>query len=163
MLMYGPSSCTNIRFAGEGVEFNLTSFKEGMTRLAYLMPRIDQVVDDYDFDVAYANYIMSNDQVFVEFFQIIFNLYLGKDVFIAVDLEADWAETLLESLLKFIQERYGYAAVKIESEEDYMFARRNFICDFNPEFGLYNLDIDKDRFFALINAGVQGSSRIKLE
>ena len=70
---------------------------------------------------------------------------------------------MLESLLKFIQERYGYAAVKIESEEDYTFARGNFICDFNPEFGLYNLDIDKDRFFALVNAGVQGSSRIKLE
>lgn len=158
MLMYGPSRCFNIRFAGEGVEFNFTSFKEGGVRLNYLIPYLDQISDDFEFDLAYANYIMNNDQVFVQFFQIIYNLYLGKDVFIAVDSEENWAENLLESLLKFIQERYGYIAIKIESEEDYLYARNNFSSDFNPEFGLYNLDSDKERFYSLIDSGNFGSN-----
>lgn len=163
MLMYGPASCMNIRFAGEGVEYNFTSFKETGNRLEYLLPNPQFIDDRYEFDVMYANYIMNNDQVFVEFFQIIYNLYIGKDVFLAVDPYENWAENILESLLKLIQERYGYPAVKIESEEDYVFARSNFICDFNPEYGLYNLDIDKDRFLGLVSSGIQGSSPLNIE
>ena len=163
MLMYGPSSCMNIRFAGQGIEYNFTSFKEGGVRLNYLLPNIQQISDDFEFDFAYAQYLMTNDQVFVEFFQIIYNLYLGKDVFIAVEPNENWAENVLESLLKFIQERYGYNAIKIESEEDYLFARNNFNSDFNPEFGLYNLDVDKERFFTLVSSGVQGSNPLKLD
>lgn len=160
MLMYGPSSCQNIRFAGEGVEYTLISFKENLpNRLVNLLPNISQITDDFEFDLNYANYIMNNDIVFVEFFQIIYNLYLGKDVFIFVDEDPYglWSENILESLLKLIVERYGYRAVKIESEEDYIFARENFISDFNPEYGLYNLDMDKDRFYSIINSrNIQG-------
>lgn len=163
MLMYGPSSCMNIRFAGEGVEYNFTSFKESGKRLSYLLPNIQQISDDYEFDLAYAQYIMCNDSIFVEFFQIIYNLYIGKDVFIAVDQYENWAENVLESLLKLIQERYGYTAIKIESEDDYLFARNNFNSDFNPEYGLYNLDVDKERFFMLVSSGVYGSSPIKVD
>ena len=163
MLMYGPCKCLNIRFAGEGVEYNFTSFKEGGIRLNYLLPRIDLISSDYEFDLAYANYIMNNNNAFVEFFQVIYNLYIGKDVFIAVDNDLEWAENVLESLLKFIQERYGYTAIKIESEEDYDFARKNFICDFNPEFGIYNLDIDKERFYSLVSSGIQGSNPLNIE
>ena len=158
--MYGPAKCMNIRFTGEGVEYNFTSFKEGGIRLSHLLPNIDQISDDFEFDLAYANYLMGDDQVFFEFFQIIHNLYLGKDVFIAVDPDENWAENVLESLLKFIQERYGYPAVKIESEEDYIFARNNFSSDFNLEYGLYNLDVDNQRFSDLLFSDKQNPMKI---
>ena len=163
MLMYGPSRCLNIRFAGDGVEYSFTTFKEMPNKLLYLLPKLNLVTDDYNFDLEYANYIMTNDVAFVEFFQIIYNLYIGKDVFLAVDMEENWAENLLESLLKFIQERYGYTAVKIESEDDYIFARCNSNSDFNPEYGIYNLDIDKERFYSLVSSGIQGSTPLNIE
>ena len=85
MLMYGPSSCMNIRFAGQGIEYNFTSFKEGGIRLNYLLPNIQQISDDFEFDFVYAQYLMTNDQVFVEFFRDIHEV-------IIFDIEATYVQ-----------------------------------------------------------------------
>ena len=69
---------------------------------------------------------------------IIYNLYQGKDVFILVD---DNLIDLNESLFKFIQQRYGYNACRINNLEDLIYAENT---DFSRE-GLCNLDIDKER------------------
>lgn len=152
MLMYGVGrdDILGIKFAGEGVIYNLTSLREGFNSLYLLIPPNDiGRFTDRDFDIAYANYIMNNDNVFCEFFQIIYNLYIGKDVFIIVS-EENWSENILESLLKLIQQRYGYNAVRIDSDDDYIFARNNMTFDFAYGYGLYNLDQDKERFTYLI-------------
>lgn len=150
MLMYGPPQSTNLTFSGKGVVYNLTSMKEGFVRLATLIPPNEfGRFTDRDFDILYADYIMGNDIIFCEFFQIIYNLYIGNDVFIIAD-DADWSENILESLLKLIQQRYGYNAVLITSDEDYIYAKNNCYSDFAPGYGLYNLDIDKDRFTSII-------------
>ena len=152
MLMYGESrdDILSIGFAGTGIIYNLSSLREGFNTLRLLIPpnEIGRFTDR-DFDIAYANYILNNDAVFCEFFQIIYNLYLGYDVFILASSE-DWSENILESLLKLIQQRYGYNAVRIDSDDDYIFARNNMTFDFDPRFGIYNLDQDKERFSYLI-------------
>ncbi len=150
MLMYGNPQATNLNFSGKGVVYNLTSMKENFINLSLLLPpnSIGRFTDR-DFDIVYANYIMNNDMVFVEFFQIIYNLYIGNDVFIIAD-EADWSENILESLLKLIQQRYGYNAVMVNSDQDYIYAKNNLFTDFAPGYGLYNLDIDKERFNNII-------------
>ena len=88
-------------------------------------------ITDREFDIAYMNYIMNYDDVFCEFFQIIYNLYIGIDVLIIASKD-DWSENILESLLKLIQQRYGYDAVYIETDEDYMYARNYCFSDFAP-------------------------------
>jgi hypothetical protein len=124
--------------------------REGFTPLRLLPPNSIGRFTDRDFDIAYMNYILGNDNVFCEFFQVIYNLYLGKDVFIIAAKE-DWSENVLESLLKLIQQRYGYNATKITCEEDYIFAcNSDYIPEFTPGFGTYNLDIDKERFSYLM-------------
>jgi hypothetical protein len=144
--MYGDSKAVQIQFNGEGVIYNLTSMIEGFTPLRLLPPNSIGKFTDRDFDIAYMNYVMSNDQVFCEFFQIIYNLYVGVDVFIIASAD-DWSENILESLLKLIQQRYGYNATKITCEEDYIYAcNSDYIPDFAPGFGTYNLDQDKERF-----------------
>lgn len=152
MLMFGVArdDILNISFSGTGVMYNLSSLKEGFNRLQLLIPpnEIGRFTDR-EFDIAYANYIFNNDNVFCEFFQIIYNLYLGYDVFILAS-EEDWSENILESLLKLIQQRYGYNAARIDSDYDYIFARNNMSFDFAPGYGLYNLDQDKERFSYLI-------------
>ena len=148
MLMYGfdNSGVLNIDIP-DGVLFNLTSKKEGFVTLPLLIPpnNIGRFTDR-DFDIAYAQYVMNNDNVFCQFFQIIYNLYIGKDVFILVSSE-DWSENILESLLKLIQQRYGYNAVLISENDDYIFAKNSMIDQkFAPGYGMFNLDQDKERF-----------------
>ena len=150
MLMYGPASAADIKFGGKGVMYNLSSMREGFISLqALIPPNTIGRLTDREFDIAYANYIMSNDTLFCIFFQIIYNLYIGKDVFIIISTE-DWSENLLESLLKLIQQRYGYNSVLINTEADYLYAANSMNFGFAPEYGIYNLDQDKERFTTLI-------------
>ena len=150
MLMYGPASAADIKFGGKGVMYNLSSMREGFISLqALIPPNTIGRLTDREFDIAYANYIMSNDTLFCIFFQIVYNLYIGKDVFIIISTE-DWSENLLESLLKLIQQRYGYNAVLINTEADYLYATNSMNFGFAPGYGIYNLDQDKERFTTLI-------------
>lgn len=143
MLLYGNSR----NIPDNVVVFNLTSLKEGYRRLDLLIPPNQLgLYTGRDFDIAYANYIMSNDMVFKEFFDIIHCLYIGQDVYIIIDEEAEWSENITESLLKLIQQRYGYNASHISCFDDFVYACNNDISDFNPYFGVYNLDIDKQRY-----------------
>lgn len=147
MLMYGRDTdeVMHINFFGEGVMYNLSSLREDFYKLRLLLPPMEVGRGcDREFDTNYYNYILSNDYVFSEFFQIVYNLYTGVDVFIMVD-GGGWSENILESLLKIIQQRYGYNAVQIDSDEDYIYAYNNMQFGFTS-YGLYNLDQDKDRF-----------------
>lgn len=154
MLMYGLDTpeVISIKFTGKGVVFSLNSLREGFLRLPSLIPpnALGRFIDR-DFDIAYMQYILLNDSVFVEFFQIIYNLYIGNDVFILYNNE-DWSENIMESLLKLIQQRYGYNAIMISSDEDYVYARNNTNNNFAPGYGIYNLDQDKERFTYLIES-----------
>ena len=149
MLMYG--NFQNVICENNIYIYNLTSMREGFLRLPALIPPNSLGrFTGRDFDIAYANYILENDLVFKQFFDIIFPLYIGKDVYIIVD-ESDWSENLLESILKLIQQRYGYNAYKINCLEDYIQAQNStFISDFNPYYGVQNLDIDKDRYTYIV-------------
>lgn len=136
------------------IVYNLNSLREGYPRFKYLMPYNKLgFYDSRDFDLAYYNYLFENDNVFKEFFDIIFELYSGKDVFILVDQSMDWSENIAESLFKVIQQRYGYNAIQINSFDDYInFQNNSDIPQFNPTFGLYNLDIDKERYTSMIES-----------
>lgn len=153
MLMYGRDTdeVVHIQFYGERIVYNLSSLREGYYTLRLLLPPIEVGRGvDREFDTNYYQYILSNDYVFAEFFQIVYNLYTGVDVFLLV-ADTGWSENILESLLKIIQQRYGYNAVQIESDEDYIYAYNNMDFSFTP-YGLYNLDQDKDRFTRVIES-----------
>lgn len=149
MLMFGSSS--NIIQNDNTEVFNINSMREGYKRLPSLfMPNAMGRLDSKDYDITYANYIMQNDHVFYEFFQIIYPLYIGKDVYLIYDI-SDWGEDMIESLLKLIQQRYGYNACRIDSIEDYEYYRyQNNSGNFSAGYGLYNLDQDKERFAYLV-------------
>jgi hypothetical protein len=137
MLYYGTIQGLNT--TENCIVYNFTSLNETYPRLKLYPPEnFNNNVYDYEFDYMYANYIIYNDNVFFDFMMIIYNLYQGKDVFILVD---DNLIDLNESLFKFIQQRYGYNACRINNLEDLIYAENT---DFSRE-GLCNLDIDKER------------------
>jgi hypothetical protein len=143
MLFYGNSS----NVVGD-IVYNISSMNENYFRLATLQPPNNiGYLTDRDFDIAYANYILQNDIPFYQFFMIIYPLYMGKDVYL-ISGDENWNENLIESILKLIQQRYGYEGFQITSQEDYLFLSSR-TSDFDPGYGLINLDQDKNRFFNL--------------
>lgn len=102
--------------------------------------------DEYNFDVAYMNYIMGNDIMFMEFFQVIILLHRGIDVYVIISDE-DWSQMLMESLLKIIQQRYGYNATRVNGIDDVLYSDPG---EFNTEYGIINYDNDLERFDYLV-------------
>lgn len=148
MLMYGDV----FNLPPIDIVYNLTSMREGFNKLNLLIPPLELGrFTGKDFDIAYADYIMNNDVVFMQFFDIIWHLYLGHDVYILISKD-DWAENLTESLMKLIQQRYGINGIEINSEEDlFYYSNKGIVSDFVPSL-LPNLDIDKDRFAMIIES-----------
>ena len=133
--------------------FNLNSMIEGYPRLGLLPPNFLGQYVDRDFDIAYYNYLFSNDMIFAEFFSLVYELYIGNDVFILVDQTMDWTENLTESLFKAIQQRYGYNSVQVNSFDDYVWVKNSSSPpQFNPDYGLHNLDVDRERYTYIVES-----------
>lgn len=108
-----------------------------------ILPRQRFNLDDsQQFDIAFANYILSNDYRFRQFFNIIWGLYSGENVFILVS-HSEFYDMLNESLIKLIQQRYGYITNDIRDQDDVDYLVEG---SFSIQ-GLYNLDQDKNRYF----------------
>lgn len=148
MLFYGESYMKNVVSQGTLI-VNLTSYDESIPRLDLLLPprELGRYLDD-NFDNAYYNYIFSNNEVFYQFFSIIYNLYCGADILITAD-SSEWSEMLIEALMKLIQQRYGYNGVCIRSLEDYIHAKNSNVNEFTG-MGLTNMDMDRARYTYLM-------------
>ncbi len=138
MLLYG----NHLNIQSQCVVYNLTSFIEGYERLRIIPPNNLGASTEYEFDQLYASWILNNDVIFFEFFKIINMLMNGFDVYLIIS-EDPWSENILESLLKLIQQRYGYNATRIDSFDDLVYAEPG---EFNPGYGLFNFDQDNERF-----------------
>lgn len=146
MLLYGTVQV--IKYIPESVIFNYSGLTEDFPRIRIMPPRDLGASSEYDFDIKYYNYLLNTDEVFMEFMKIILLLYEGKDVFLIISKD-EWSTILIESLLKVIQQRYGINGAEIATEEDMFYVEES---DFDPGFGLINLDQDKDRYTYIFTA-----------
>ena len=147
-LMYGPITAVHdILSQGNNlIVYNLTSLNEMFPRV-YLVPPMELGRNnDLQFDINYANWIMYNDPQFVQFMNIISNVYNGYDVFILIS-EEDWSADLVDSIMKFIQERYGVVGAYVRSALDYIYASE---VEFAEGMGLINIQNDMERYGELI-------------
>lgn len=135
------------------VILNLSSLVEGFPRV-HLVPSVTATYDnDKQFDIDYANYIFSNDSVFMEFMKIIYPLYMGQDVFLLVSRSENTHDIITESLCKLIQQRYGYNYQLLNNASDIDYYDDS---DFSF-YGLRTLDIDKER---MTNLAVRANPQI---
>jgi len=151
MLIYGTAH--NAWLIGNNVHiYNFTSLYQGFpNRINLIPPNNLGAINEYDFDVRYMQWILEVDANFIEFMKIIMDLYTGNDIFIAVDND-EWSNVLVESLLKLIQDRYGIIAIKVDSPDDLVYAKDY---SFNREYGIMNLDADKQRLTYLVERSRQ--------
>jgi hypothetical protein len=128
------------------VILNLSSLVEGYERV-HLVPSISaRYNDDKQFDIDYANYIFSNDFAFTEFMKIVYQLYMGLDVFLLVSRNENTHDIITESLCKLIQQRYGYNYQLLNNKDDIDYYDDS---NFNI-YGIQTFDIDKERYIHLL-------------
>lgn len=125
---------------GDWMILNLNSFIEGFERLN-ILPPFGLEYGDKNFDIMYANYIIQNDVPFIELMKIIMTVYSGKNVII-LSSKGNIYEFVAESLQKFIQQRYSLVSYIVNDLDDWQYVEDTMF-DIN---GVYNLDIDKERF-----------------
>lgn len=117
MLLVGDIKCLPDNIS-KLIILNLSSLAEGFERV-HLVPSIPTMYNnDKEFDIAYANYIFSNDYTFMEFMKIVYSLYLGYDVFLLVSRNENTHDIITESLCKLIQQRYGYNYQLLNTNDD---------------------------------------------
>lgn len=144
MLMVG--TIQNLQTTDNTVVYNFTSLNERYPRLLHLIPPMSLGArSDYEFDMNYAMYLLSNEPAFFDMMQIVYTMYMGKDVFLLIDGD-DRLEMLNESLLKFIQQRYGISAVYITCLDDLLNAND---VGFSG-IGKLNIQQDKERLAIMV-------------
>ena len=140
MLLVGDIKCLP-ETLDKFLVLNLSSLAEGFPKV-HLVPSVQaQYNNDKEFDIAYANYIFSNDWVFMEFMKIIYPLYMGSDVFLLVSRNENTHDIITESLCKLIQQRYGYNYQLLNERDDIDYYDDS---GFNIN-GIQILDMDKER------------------
>ena len=136
------------------IVYNLSSYVENIQRVYLLPPSeiAESFLDEKSFDLQYANFILNDDFSFMELMKIMIPIYEGKDVLLLI---SESLENITESLMKFISGRYGIIPYLVYEEEDLDYLNEsNFTVN-----GLYNLDIDKNRYsvlYARLNMNVKG-------
>jgi len=147
MLIVGDHKCVGYLSPHTRI-YNVSSLLEGYTKLN-ILPYTVRYSDEKEFDLAYALYILEHDNVFFDMMKIIYNLYIGNDVYLLITID-QFSEIVTESLLKFIQQRYGYIGNRVNEPEDLeTLAPGDFTL-----FGVFNLDQDKERFSYLITNSI---------
>lgn len=138
------------------IVLNLSSFYSGYDSITNLitMPLINyntpmnQFVDTPEFDLLYANNIFNNIELFRDLMKIMIYAYEGFTVVILVNRDP-YRDTIMESLIKIIQERYGYSCWIINDIDDLECARET---TFSTN-GLITMDNDIQYFESLYQQG----------
>ena len=125
MLVFGPYDC--MMFTSETFAiYNLTSYKEGFPRIDPINPLTyynNGISASYEFDMWYANFLINNPDSYRCFLDIMRQLYNGMNVWILIDPRIEFSMVLVESLEKFILERYGYVSNIIRDPEDVFYLK----------------------------------------
>ena len=108
-----------------------------------LMPPQGMNTASLEFDQYYINLILSDNNYFIQFMNIIIPLRDGKDVYILAYNEDTVFNPITETLMKFIQQRYGYDYQEVHYMEDInMMDLSSFttpgIIQFDEDFNTFN-------------------------
>ena len=168
MIVFGNINCIPDNTKGNFVIYNLLSISS-IIRGVYpdidILPSAAQFnyTNDKDFDMRYLEFIFSDDYYFYEFFgKIIYNAYIGYDVYIIVD-NNDVFDATVESIIKIIQQRYGYNPAVVNEPEDLLYLNQE---ESFSLAGLPALDYDKERYsllYTLQNSYTAPDGSIKIK
>ena len=129
------------------VKYNLSSFYIDGIYLNGLIPLNEYIPEEVlegngssnEFDINYHNYIFNNQTAFMSFMKMIIPVYNDPETIVQVLIhESEYRNCILESLVKLIQQRYGYNSYIIHDINDFWYMEEQ---KFNIP-GLFNMDND---------------------
>lgn len=132
--------------------YNFSSMVEGVPRLN-LMPPVVERTADFQFDLYYANWLLSDPMAFRDLMRVLYDVYSGMDVYLccgSMNIVGD----LNESFAKFIQQRYGINCCIVNDNADLEAAVES---SFTIE-GIANFDMDKERASAIAVESVESGN-----
>ena len=152
MFLIGPEKVFNEIFPRfKNPVYMYAIYKDGIHPILDVFPNAKQInygLEPKSFDLVYGEMLIQSDYLFYEYFsKIVYPIYMGYSAYILCPenvRDDNIYQLLMESFLKFIQQRYGLNGAQIFEAED-------FDC-INPDDmtfninGLYNLDKDKERY-----------------
>lgn len=104
--------------------FNFNTLYEGAERLSGLNPYWDYnngnqiYVNEEEFDKWYVNYLTTTPEAFRELIDILRVAYNGDSVYILCDWNNEISVNMIEGLIKFITDSYGYVCNVMKTPED---------------------------------------------
>ena len=141
------------------VILNLSSLYSGYVGITNLITRIAPInntalllpdfVNSVDFDMQYASAVLNNPELFGSLINIMLRAYEGYLVCILVQRD-HYRDAVMESLIKLIQQRYGYNCWIIEDPDDIEVRSEQMMY---PD-GLITLDNDIKQYNQLYSKGM---------
>lgn len=161
MIIFGPADACIYPAPSNMVVVKFTSMMEikNVPQLISLIPQVcmGNVSDpnyQLNFDINYANYILQNPLAFIEFMAyIIIPWKRGYNVYVMIDKWGnEGLDMLNESIIKFIQQRYGFEPYRVSCIEDTIEITTEVYYQEHSctMVGLSNLDLDIYRYEDLI-------------
>ena len=130
--------------------YSLIMYGEPIERLApqqelipYLVADVNGDENTREFDMRYANQLLTNPDSFVDLMVMMNALQYFDEVFLVSNYKHPNVSPILDSLVKFIQERYSISPFIVNAMEDIDELSK---CDFASEEGYKTLMNDIDRF-----------------
>ena len=157
------SSSLAYKFPGrETVLLNLSSLYSGYTSISNLITKISPInntalpipdfVNSVEFDMQYASAVLGNPELFGSLINIMLRAYEGYLVCILVQRDP-YRDAVMESLIKLIQQRYGYNCWIIEDYDDIEIMSEQMLL---PN-GLLTLDADIKQYNQMYSKGLVGA------
>lgn len=141
--------------------FNINSPVQYGYHIMDIFPRLipqEIVPGEYSYDQYLANYILNTNLAFYYMMNILYSDYIGQDVYVLINTEW-WSMIYIESLIKFIQARYGCEVNLINETSDLETCKET---SFSIE-GRQQFQADKERFVYTNFDGIMAAEDISDE
>jgi len=157
------SGLLRYKFPGrDPVILNLSSFYSGYINITHLIAKISPInntglpmpefVNSVEFDIQYASAVLNDPLLFGSLINIMLRAYEGYLVCILVQRDP-YRDAVMESLIKLIQQRYGYNCWIIEDPDDIEIMSEQMLL---PN-GLLTLDTDIKQYNQMYSKGMVDS------
>lgn len=106
--------------------FNFNSlFEHWGKKLQYLNPYCNSNIgkvftNELEFDAWYVKYLTTTPEAFKEFIDLMRIVYNGESVYILCDWNNEISVNMIEALIKFIVDNYGYVSNVVKNYDDMM-------------------------------------------
>lgn len=149
-----PAELLEMKSIRQVVKYNLSSYFSDIPTLNFLIPSSDYISEKElngdcttpEFDISYHNYIINNDNAFVQFMNMVIPVFTDPDTMVQVLInKSNFRDVITESISKLIQQRYGYNVYQVNETEDFIYTEES---DFSIP-GLFIMDKDVNRWQTL--------------